>query len=193
MKGESAMAGPFLFIFTGTGGSGRKTIGNRIGEELGMYLIPSYTTRPPRASDAAGKPDRDYHFITREAFEELERNGEFVETVTINRERYGVRRADVDNALLHAKRNAYVIVNPEGADALKKRYGPSVIRLFLYTDKATIQARLEAKGISFEIADRYMKDYAEEVLYRKQCEHVIENLELLPTLARIREAIQAHL
>ncbi|GMK39381.1 hypothetical protein PCCS19_24350 [Paenibacillus sp. CCS19] len=187
------MAGPFLFIFTGTGGSGRKTIGNRIGEELGMYPIPSYTTRPPRASDAAGKPDRDYHFVTREAFEELERNGAFAETVTINRQRYGVRRADVENALFHAKRNAYVIVNPEGADALKKRYGSAVIRLFLYTDKATVRARLEAKGLSFEVADQYLNTYTDEVIYRKQCEHVIENLELLPTLARIREAIQAHL
>jgi guanylate kinase len=76
---------------------------------------------------------------------------------------------------------------------LKKRYGPSVIRLFLYTDKTTVRARLDAKGVSFEVADRYLEVYAEEVNYRKQCEHVIENLELLPTLARIREAIQAHL
>jgi guanylate kinase len=193
MKGESAMAGPFLFIFTGTGGSGRKTIGNRVGEELGLCPVPSYTTRPPRATDASGRPDRDYHFITREQFQELEHSDEFVETVTINRERYGVRRADVENALYHANCNAYVIVNPEGAEALKKRYGSTVIRIFLYTDKATVRARLEAKGLSFEVADRYLDVYAEEVIYRKQCEHVIENLELLPTLARIREAIQSHL
>lgn len=184
------MAGPFLFVFTGTGGSGRKTIGHRIGHELGLRAVPSCTTRPPRV--LSHRTDDDYRFLSRELFEALRQRGEFAETVVINREHYGIRRADLDHALEDG-RNAYVIVNSEGAEALKKLYGASVIRLFLYTDKGTVRERLESKGMSVEVIDRYLDAYTDEVAYRKHCEHVIENKELIPTLARIREAIQAHL
>ncbi|EFM11775.1 guanylate kinase [Paenibacillus curdlanolyticus YK9] len=185
------MAGPFLFIFTGTGGSGRKTIGHRIGQELGLYSIQSCTTRPPRAPER-GTPDRDYRFLSREAFEAKQHNGEFIETAVIGHEQYGILRNDLERPL-QEKRNAYVIVNPEGAEALKQRYGNSAIRIFIYVDKMTVRERLEAKGMSFEVVDRYLVTYSEEVVYRKQCEHVIENTDLLRTLARIREAIQSHL
>ena len=57
----------------------------------------------------------------------------------------------------------------------------------------SVRERLESKGLSFETIDRYLNTYTEEVVYRKHCEHVIENTELIPTLARIREAIQSHL
>jgi len=36
----------------------------------------SVTTRPPRAGEVDGK---DYHFVTREEFEELQSRGQFVE------------------------------------------------------------------------------------------------------------------
>ncbi|GFN33373.1 guanylate kinase [Paenibacillus xylaniclasticus] len=185
------MAGPFLFIFTGTGGSGRKTIAHRIGEELGLVPVPSYTTRPPRANEH-GKVDQDYKFISRESFAARMASNEFVETTLIGREQYGIRREDLERPML-VKRNAYVIVNTEGADMLKRLYGSSAVRIFLYTDKTTVRERLESKGLSFETIDRYLNNYTEEVIYRKQCEHVIENTELIPTLARIREAIQSHL
>ncbi|WP_127530545.1 guanylate kinase [Paenibacillus kobensis] len=185
------MAGPFLFIFTGTGGSGRKTIAHRIGEELGLVPVPSYTTRPPRASEY-GKADQDYKFISRDTFAAMKASNEFVETALIGRELYGMRREDLEKPML-GSRNAYAIVNTDGADALKQLYGSSAVRLFLYTDKMTVLERLESKGLSFETIDRYLNTYTEEVVYRKHCEHVIENTELIPTLARIREAIQSHL
>ncbi|MBB3112625.1 guanylate kinase [Paenibacillus phyllosphaerae] len=183
------MAGPFIFVFTGTSGSGRKTIAHRIGEELGIEHVLSYTTRPPRDTEP---PDRDYHYITRERFEAMERCGEFVETAVIGRERYGLRTQELFKPIQEG-RHAYVILNSEGASILKRLYGEQVVRLFLYVDKRTVKERLETKGMPVDVIDRYLGLYTEEVVYRKQCEHVIENMTMNRSLEQIRTAIQSHL
>jgi guanylate kinase len=183
------MAGTYIFVFTGTSGSGRKTIAHRIGQELGISHVLSCTTRPPREKET---PDRDYHYISPGAFDDIAHRGEFLQTAVIGRERYGVRRQELE-AVLAAGRHAYLILNSEGASVLKKSYGERVIRLFLYVDKQTVRERLESKGMPFEVIDRYLGQYIEEVVYRKQCEHVIENVDINRTLEQIRVAIQSHL
>lgn len=183
------MAGPFIFVFTGTSGSGRKTIAHRIGGELGIDHVLSYTTRPPRALEP---PDLDYHFIGKETFEAMERRGEFIQTAVIGRERYGIRTKELLQPLEEG-RHAYVIVDSEAASLLKKLYGERVVRLFLYVDKRTVKERLETKGLPVDVIDRYLGLYTEEVVYRKQCEHVIENVTVNRSLEQIRTAIQSHL
>jgi guanylate kinase len=183
------MAGPFIFIFTGTSGSGRKTIAHRIGSELGIYHVASYTTRTPRQKE---KPDQDYHYISRESFEEMERQGSFIQKAVIGRERYGIRDQELERPLEQGK-HVYLILNSEGASWMKKLYGAQVIRLFIYVDKITVRERLESKGMPFDVVERYMDQYTEEVVYRKQCEHVIENHDINRALEQIRTAIQSHL
>ena len=51
-----------IFIFTGTSGSGRKTVARKVCEQLGIQKIVSYTTREPRPKEVEGK---DYYFISR--------------------------------------------------------------------------------------------------------------------------------
>lgn len=51
------MNNPYLFIFTGTNGSGRKTAAHRALRDSGIIHIPSCTDRPPRDKE---RPDEDY-------------------------------------------------------------------------------------------------------------------------------------
>ncbi|MBW7474925.1 guanylate kinase [Paenibacillus oenotherae] len=183
------MAGPYIFVFTGTSGSGRKTIAHRIGTELGIVPVLSCTTREARETN--GKK-QDYHYITREQFNEFDGQGKFLQTATIGKERYGVLSRELDEPLQNG-RHVYLILNSEAATMVKKLYGDKVVRLFIYVDKGTVRERLESKGMSFDVVDRYLEQYTEEVVYRKQCEHVIENVELNRTLEGIRVAIQSHL
>lgn len=183
------MAGPYIFVFTGTSGSGRKTIAHRIGTELGIVPVLSCTTRKARIT---GGKNQDYHYISRDQFNELDGQGQFLQTATIGKERYGVLTHELDRPLQDG-RHVYLVLNSEAATLLKKLYGDKVIRLFIYVDKGTVRERLESKGMSYDVVERYLEQYPEEVVYRKQCEHVIENVELTRTLEQIRVAIQSHL
>jgi guanylate kinase len=180
------MGNPLVFVFTGTSGSGRKSIAHRIGHEYEWTHVVSCTTRPARERELGGS---DYRHLTREQFNEAERNGEFVQLVDIDQEKYGVRRTDLEVAI-SIGRNVYLILNREGASALKQLYGEQVIRIFLYVDKQTVRERMEAKGTPFYIVEQYLEHYTDEVMYRKNCEHVFQNIEMNKTLELIRPIVQ---
>lgn len=55
------MNNPYLFIFTGTNGSGRKTAAHRALRDSGIIHIPSCTDRPPRDKE---RPDEDYRYVS---------------------------------------------------------------------------------------------------------------------------------
>jgi guanylate kinase len=179
------MGVPVIFVFTGTSGSGRKSIAHRVGHEYSWTHVISCTTRPAREKEL-GKSD--YYYLTREEFNQAESNNEFVQLVHIDQERYGVRKRDLETALTLGQ-HVYLILNRVGASTLKQLYGEQVVRLFLYVDKQTVRERLEAKGTPFHIVEQYLDHYTDEVMYRRNCEHVFENIELNKTLDMIRSVV----
>ncbi len=174
-----------LYVFTGTSGSGRKTAAHRALHHMDVTHIPSYTDRPPRDME---RPDRDYHYVGKERFDLLSKIGFFAEEVRIGRARYGLSRRDLE-AAMRSDGSAYIIVNREGADVIRSLYGERAIRIFLYVAKRLVAERLEAKGLPFDVVDGYLSRYTEEVTYRKECEHVIENLNLNDTVAAIKDIV----
>lgn len=173
---------PRLFVFTGTSGSGRKTVAHRIGKMFGLRHVLSCTTRPPRAQEEA---ERDYHYLTPDQFAEEEARDGFVQTAEIDGIRYGTRRRELDEALASGQ-PVYLILNRAGAEAIKQLYGEQVVRIFLYVDKRTVRERLEAKGTDYGIIERYLDHYTEEVMYRNACEAVVQNMDLDETLDKLR-------
>lgn len=180
------MNGGAIFVFTGTSGAGRKTVARRVSEAMGLKRIVSATTRKPRNP---ARPDNDYHYITPAQFAALERDGAFLQTVEIDGNRYGVLQQEVDSALA-AGYGISLVLNREGTEAVKRRYGERVIRIFIYVDKKTVRERLESKGAGFAQIELYLNQYADEVTYRKQCEHVFENVDLNSTVDRIIQSLK---
>jgi guanylate kinase len=183
------MGKPYLFIFTGTSGSGRKTAAHKALQGTGIAHIPSCTDRPPRDKE---RPDLDYRYVSKEKFDQMQIEGLFTESVKIDQYRYGIGKRYLDIAL-QAGNSVYLILNRDGSDAIRKLYGDRAIRIFLYVDKNTVSERLESKGTHYEIIDSYLRHYSEEVTYRKTCEHVIENLSLERTAQQIRAIIDSYL
>lgn len=183
------MNNPYLFIFTGTSGSGRKTAAHKALRDSGIIHILSCTDRPPRDKE---RPDEDYRYVSAERFDQLDQNGFFTETVKIDRYRYGIGKRYLDLAL-NAGKSVYLILNREGSDTIRRLYGDRAIRIFLYVDKQTVTERLESKGTRFEIMDSYLSHYTDEVTYRKACEHVIENISLERTVSQIKTIVDGYL
>lgn len=180
------MRGDEIIVFTGTSGAGRKTIARRVGEALELKRVVSATTRPPRNPE---RPDADYHYMNEEPFGRLEQDDAFLQTVKIDGHRYGVLKREVEQALA-AGQGISLVLNREGADAVKRLYGDRVIRVFIYVDKTTVRERLESKGARFEQLASYLDHYADEVTYRRQCEYTFENVDLERTVERIVDELR---
>ncbi|TFE28207.1 guanylate kinase [Cohnella luojiensis] len=178
-----------IIVFTGPDGSGRKSVAEAVGQTFGMEKIVSFVTRSQRPGEVNGQ---DYHFITHEAYDEMEKQGEFLESVEIDGNHYGIRSLDIESKLNHID-SVYLIMNHEGASILKKIYGDKVIRLFLYTDRRTVEERERALGLPEEVIEKHLSHYDLEMGYRGSCEHAFENYDLGQTTYEITNTLETYL
>jgi guanylate kinase len=167
-----------IFVFTGPNGAGRKTVAQMSGNTLGMRQVISYTTRAPRSGEEDGQ---DYHFVTREVFAAAEQANEFIEVIELDGNRYGVKEQDLAD-MLELYGAIYLVLNKDGAESVKKRYGRKATRIFIYVDRQTIVKREELRGETAEIIEQSTAHYDDEMAYKEQCEHIFENLDLAHTV-----------
>src|SRR5690606_18105202 len=99
----------YIIVFTGPDGSGRKTVADAVGQTLAMRKVLGYATRAPRPGEVNGQ---DYHFITQALYEQLEEQGEFLESIQLRGNKYGIRDTDVAQAF-ESSGSAYLILNRE--------------------------------------------------------------------------------
>jgi guanylate kinase len=143
-----------------------------VGTTLGMKKVISWTTRPPRPIEVDGQ---DYHFISREQFQEAAKNGEFLEHMEIDGHLYGIKNKDIEE-MFKTYSCIYLILNTRGAEILKQLYGDKVIRLFIYADRRTVQERERKKGVDEDVIRIHQSHYDEAMAYMPQCEHAFENV-----------------
>ncbi|ADU31998.1 guanylate kinase [Evansella cellulosilytica] len=164
-----------IFVFTGPDGSGRKTVSKLVGEStLHMKGVISYTTRERRHYETEGE---DYHYISKDEFESARNNGEFLESVEVDGNLYGIKEQDIKNTF-EEKGCIYLVLNTEGAEILKKLYGDKVIRFFVYADRNTVMERQKERGDTPEIIERHLAHYDQDMAYKEECEHIFENYKL---------------
>ncbi|WP_373230187.1 guanylate kinase [Cohnella sp.] len=178
-----------IIVFTGPDGSGRKSVAEAVGQTFGMEKVISYVTRLPRPGEVNGQ---DYHFITHEDYLEMERQGEFLESVKIAGNLYGIRSLDIEDNL-HLKGCVYLILNHEGADILKQVYGDKVIRLFIYADRRTLEERQHNLGLDKDVIRRHLSHFDIDMGYRSSCEHAFENYDLAQTTYEITNTLETYL
>lgn len=178
-----------IIVYTGPDGSGRKSVAEAVGQTFGMAKVVSYATRAPRPGEVDGQ---DYHFVTHESYEEMERQGEFLESVTIDGHYYGIRGLDVEEQL-DLRGCVYLILNREGADILKKAYRDKVVRMFVYADRRTVEERQRRLGLDPDTIAAHLSHYDFDMSYRPSCEHAFENYDLGQTTYEITNVLESYL
>lgn len=106
-----------LTVLAGPTAVGKGTVSTFIRDNYPqVWLSVSATTRPPRPNEVEGV---HYFFRTAEQFDELERNGEFLEWAVVHgRNRYGTLRSTVDAALRDGKK-VLLEIDLQGARQVK--------------------------------------------------------------------------
>lgn len=88
---------PLFIVLSAPSGAGKSTLVDLILQEYNdIGYSVSCTTRDPRPGEEDGS---DYHFISPERFDELEKEGAFLESAEVHGNKYGTLRAPIEEML----------------------------------------------------------------------------------------------
>ncbi|MDA7672888.1 guanylate kinase [bacterium] len=112
-----------LCVVSGPAGSGKTTLCRAFSDadSSATYAV-SATTRPPRTGEKDGK---DYHFLTREAFQAKATRGEFLEFAEVHGRFYGTLKDEVIEHI-RAGRDVLMDIDVQGAQFIRKSIDPLI-------------------------------------------------------------------
>src|SRR5882672_587098 len=116
-----------VYIISAPSGSGKSTLVNELRKIVqSLDFSISYTTRPPRGSEQDG---REYFFVSREEFEKMIRNDEFLEYADVFGNYYGTARSVLKKAEESGK-DLILDIDVQGAKQIKQKL-PQAVSLFI--------------------------------------------------------------
>jgi guanylate kinase len=151
LKTSSNPAGrPRIIVLTAPSGAGKTSIAKALLKRIdGLRFSVSATTRAARGNEQDGI---DYHFLTREAFEDAVAQKAFAEYEEVYPGKwYGTPYAEIDRAT--PEEPILLDIDVHGALRVKEKYGSDVQAIFVAPPSlAVLTERLRARGTETEDA-----------------------------------------
>ena len=172
-----------VFIISAPSGSGKSTlVSHLLANVPGLIFSVSYTTRAPRGLEEDGK---DYHFVSREAFEEMLGRDEFLEWAQVFGNYYGTHRGILECACAEGQ-DLVLDIDVQGARQLKVRFPYAVSIFILPPSRQVLEQRLRARGEDREeVIKRRLREAAEEIRNYKRYDYVLINQDLIEAQATL--------
>ena len=165
-----------VFIISAPSGSGTSTLVSRLLSRFSnLTFSVSYTTRQPRGAEVDGK---DYHYVTREAFEAMIGRDEFLEHACVFGNYYGTHRGILESAQAQGK-DLVLDIDVQGARQLKQQLPTAVTVFILPPSRQVLEQRLRARGEDRdEVIAKRLRAAAEEIRNYEAYDYVLINREL---------------
>jgi guanylate kinase len=178
-----------LFIVSAPSGTGKTTLVERLVQCVpDLRMSRSYTSRPARVGEQDGV---DYNFITRERFELMVREGQFLEWADVFGNCYGTCAADTD-AMLARGEDVVLVIDVQGARQVRSR-GIETIGIFVLPPSAKVlEQRLRGRSKDSEEQIRRRLEVASaEVDEYSQYEYVVVNDDIEAAVSRLQSIVGA--
>ncbi len=183
------MVGRFIIISSPSGGGKGTLIKEVRGVMPELAYSVSFTTRPQRFGEENG---REYHFVTRERFEQLIADGEFLEHAEVHGNLYGTSISESEK-LFETGKDIIVEIDVQGALQIMGKPGIDVISIFILPPSfEVLRARLTARGTeSNEQLNTRLRNAFNEVLQHSRFKYVVVNQDLPGATRQIASIIVA--
>ena len=129
-----------MIVLTGPSASGKTATCLYLQAHYGIKKVITHTTREMRANE---KNDVDYHFVSKEEFQRMVDNNEFIEHVTFNGNFYGTSRKEV-------RIDKCMAVEINGAMTYKSFHDPKIVLFYMNLDEKTCRERMLSRGDPIE-------------------------------------------
>lgn len=161
-----------LAVISGASGVGKGTVlGIMMKKRKDLSFSVSATTRPPRPGEVDGV---HYYFVTREKFEEMIRNGEFLEYDAHAANYYGTPRAQAEEKQTHGP--VLLDIEPAGAKQVRERVPDALLIFIMPPSLEELERRLRGRGDTSEEQIRMRMERAIwEMEQRSWYDHVVVN------------------
>ena len=161
-----------MIVISGASGVGKGTVlGKMMEKRSDLTFSVSATTRPPRPSEVDGV---SYYFVTRERFEEMIRNGEFLEYDDHAKNYYGTPRGQAEEKM--AKGHVLLDIEPNGAKQVRASMPDAKLIFIMPPSMEELERRLRGRGDTSEDQIRIRLERAVwEMEQRFWYDHVVVN------------------
>ena len=178
-----------VVVVAAPSGTGKTTVCRRVVErDPQIEFSVSHTTRPQRPAERDGV---DYHFVDRERFARLEREGAFLESAEYNGNRYGTSWAAIENPLA-VGRDVLLEIEVQGASQVRERRPDARFVFLLPPSLAELRQRLECRGTdSPEAISARIEVARRELGEGRLFDYAVTNDELEECVRRVLEILAA--
>lgn len=182
-----------LFIISAPSGSGKTTLTNEL-----LRLVPelefsvSYTTRKPRGSELSG---REYHFVSRDEFEQMIARGEFLEHANVFGDFYGTARRYLEEARRRG-RDLVLDIDVQGEAQIKQKMPEAVSIFILPPSRDVLEMRLRNRSQaehmdSQEVIRRRLQEARKEIENYPNYDYILVNDRLEQSIAQLKAIVAA--
>jgi guanylate kinase len=165
-----------LFIISAPSGAGKTSLVKALLKTgIDLRLSISYTSRPARPEEVDG---RDYHFVSREMFEQRRERGEFLESAQLYGNFYGTSQKWI-NETIASGHDILLEIDSQGAHQVRRIF-PKVVGIFVLPPSLEVlEMRLRLRGQdSSEAITRRLAAAREEMGHVDEYDYVIINEKL---------------
>ena len=172
-----------VFIISAPSGSGKSTLVNEIRQMVpNLSFSISYTTRKPRGSEQDG---REYSFISREEFESMIRNDEFLEYARVfETDYYGTAQRFLKMAKEEG-RDLLLDIDVQGAEQIKSKLSDAISIFILPPNRSELEQRLRGRSQDSEtVIQRRLHEAGREIVNYEKYDYILVN-------DRLEESVKA--
>lgn len=131
-----------LFVISAPSGSGKTTLVQKLIRSFSdLRFSVSYTTRGPRGAERDGV---DYHFVTRDEFQEKIRKAEFLEWAEVHGNLYGTSKVETER-IRAGGQDILLDVDVQGADQVRKAEPEAVTMFVMPPSFQVLEERLRGR------------------------------------------------